>query len=80
MTIAGGTLTGNQAVNGGGVALFGNGKLLIRSGTTISGNHATSRGGGVAVFNSASVTRIGTGGEITGNSAPQFPDEYREEK
>ena len=63
----GGTISGNTASNGGGVAVY-NGGTFTMSGGTISDNMASFYGGGVFV-NGGTFTM--NGGEISGNTATE---------
>ncbi|MCL2093766.1 MAG: septal ring lytic transglycosylase RlpA family protein [Treponema sp.] len=65
----GGTISGNSAMMGGGVAIY-NGSFTMNGGT-ISGNRAALEGGGVYAANFGS-TVLMQGGTITGNSAESY--------
>ncbi len=62
VNVSGGTITGNHAVNGGGIYAVG-GVIMISG--SITGNTATGSGGGVYAEGTASVT----GGSISNNNA-----------
>ncbi len=65
MTGEGGTITGNQSRNGGG--LYNQGGTVVMTGGTISDNTATNNGGGV--YSTGIHTFTMTGGTISGNTA-----------
>ena len=73
LNMSGGTITGNTAIVGSGVASNGgavlveNGGKFEMSGGTITGNTATGNGGGVSVGQNGQFTM--TGGSIDGNEA-----------
>jgi hypothetical protein len=68
LSISGGEISDNHAVDGGGVYIEGGlGDSLTQSGGKISGNTASSYGGGVYAWNNGNFTQ--SGGEISGNSA-----------
>jgi len=70
-----GKISGNTALDGGGLDVSGSGTVFIMNGGEISGNIATSisgninsgRGGGLTVWNNAKFTM--NGGKINGNTA-----------
>ena len=69
ITIEGTTFAGNQADEGGGMAI-GNGTYTVTT-SIFSGNHATGNGGGVLTFNDtmatfANCTVSGNSGELGG--------------
>jgi hypothetical protein len=61
------TITGGQAVNGGGLLNLGSGSLTITN-STISANHATADAAGVLVNGTATITNS----TISGNTTPAF--------
>ena len=63
-TMNGGSITGNSAIDAGGVYVDSNSQFTLKGGSII-GNSAT-QGGGVYVYNSGTFTM--DGGEICGNS------------
>ena len=65
-TLNGGTISGNSANGGGGIAMDG-GTFNFSSGS-IHGNTARNGGGGVSMWGSATFNM--SGGTISGNSAP----------
>jgi len=75
LTMSGGTITGNQAKNGGGVYIHASWRSFTMTGGTIKGNLATEHGGGVYVnwsYNDGYPIRgqfTMTGGTIEENTA-----------
>ena len=67
VAVSSGTITGNEAKDGGGVYVNSNSATLTISGGTISSNKASGNGGGVCVNGGGILTM--TGGDITGNEA-----------
>jgi autotransporter-associated beta strand protein len=61
------TITGCQAVDGGGVRVGST--LILNAGTVISGNTATGNGGGILVNGTPTATLIIQGGEVLSNTA-----------
>jgi hypothetical protein len=72
--IEGGDISGNTATLGGGIWIE-SGRVTM-SGGSITNNSAT-LGGGAGVLGGATFTQ--TGGSITGNRAPQFPNIFAEQ-
>jgi hypothetical protein len=71
LTVSAGTISGNEAFEGGGVYAEGD---LTMSGGTISANTATAGGGGVYVFDAFNLS----GGSITDNEAGNGGGVYAE--
>jgi uncharacterized repeat protein (TIGR02543 family) len=67
-TMSGGTISGNEADNGGGVEMKGTGGTFTMTGGTISGNEAIEYGGGVSMMGTNGVFTM-SGGTISGNEA-----------
>ncbi|MFZ4662299.1 MAG: Ig-like domain repeat protein [Caldilineaceae bacterium] len=61
------TITGCQAVDGGGVRVGST--LILNAGTVISGNTAAGNGGGILVNGTPTATLIIQGGEVLSNTA-----------
>ena len=67
--ISSGTLSGNQAANGGAVYYTGSGEIRVLGNARISGNRASSGDGGAIYAASGTITLSGTAG-ISSNASP----------
>ena len=71
VSIEGREISGNTAVMGGGIGI-GTGSRVTMTGGSVANNSATAGGGGVLVL--AGAAFVQTGGGISGNRAPRYPN------